>query len=117
MDGKSFAQNEMIIALGVTLQGEKVILGMIESHTENHRVCREFLQNLKERGLRDENKLLFIIDGAKGLRKGIQKVFGRQALVQRCQWHKREKRHRLFTQISTKHISQKTPESLSEKEL
>ena len=62
---KSFAQNEMIIALGVTLQGEKVILGMIESHTENHRVCREFLQNLKERGLRDENKLLFIIDGAK----------------------------------------------------
>ena len=90
MDGKSFAQNEMIIALGVTLQGEKVILGMIESHTENHRVCREFLQNLKERGLRDENKLLFIIDGAKGLRKGIQKVFGRQALVQRCQWHKRE---------------------------
>ena len=90
MDGKSFAQNEMIIALGVTLQGEKVILGMIESHTENHRVCREFLQNLKERELRDENKLLFIIDGAKGLRKGIQKVFGRQALVQRCQWHKRE---------------------------
>ena len=40
--------------------------------------------------MRDENKLLFIIDGAKGLRKGIQKVFGRQALVQRCQWHKRE---------------------------
>ncbi len=29
--------------------------------------------------MRDENKLLFIIDGAKGLRKGIQKVFGRQA--------------------------------------
>ena len=43
-----------------------------------------------ERGLRDENKLLFIIDGANGLRKGIQKVFGRQAPVQRCQWHKRK---------------------------
>ncbi len=90
MDGKSFAQNEMIVALGVTLQGEKVVLGMVESHTENHRVCREFLQNLKERGLSDENKLLFITDGAQGLRKGIQKVFGKQALVQRCQWHKRE---------------------------
>ena len=90
MDGKSFAQNEMIVALGVTLQGEKVVLGMVESHTENHRVCREFLQNLKERGLNDENKLLFITDGAQGLRKGIQKVFGKQALVQRCQWHKRE---------------------------
>ena len=33
---------------------------------------------------------LFIIDGAKGLRKGIHNVFGKQALVQRYQWHKRE---------------------------
>ena len=32
----------------------------------------------------------FIIDGAKGLRKWIHNVFGKQALVQRCQWHKRE---------------------------
>ena len=31
-----------------------------------------------------------ILDGAKGLRKAIQTVFGAQALVQRCQWHKRE---------------------------
>jgi transposase-like protein len=90
MDGKSFAENQMILALGVTLQGEKIVLGMVESHTENHRVCQAFLQRLKERGLSDENKLLFIIDGAKGLRKGIHNVFGKQALVQRCQWHKRE---------------------------
>ena len=90
MDGKSFAENEMIIALGVTMEGRKTVLGMVESHTENHRVCREFLQGLKDRGLRDEHKLLFIIDGAKGLRKGIQEVFGKQALIQRCQWHKRE---------------------------
>lgn len=90
MDGKSFAENEMIIALGVTMEGRKTVLGMVESHTENHRVCREFLQGLKDRGLRDEHKLLFIIDGAKGLRKGIREVFGKQALIQRCQWHKRE---------------------------
>ena len=80
MDGKSFAENEMIIALGITLQGEKLVLGMVESSTENHLVCQAFLQSLKQRGLRDENKLLFIIDGAKGLRKGIRKVFGRQLL-------------------------------------
>ncbi len=55
MDGKSFAENEVIIALGVTLQGEKVILGMIESNTENHIVCKEFLQKLKARGLSDKN--------------------------------------------------------------
>ncbi len=81
MDGKSSAENQMILALGVTLQGEKIVLGMVESHTENHRVCQAFLQRLKERGLSDENKLLFIVDGAKGLRKGIHNVFGKQALV------------------------------------
>ena len=81
MDGKSFAENQMILALGVTLQGEKIVLGKVESHTENHRVCQAFLQRLKERGLSDENKLLFIVDGAKGLRKGIHNVFGKQALV------------------------------------
>lgn len=90
MDGKSFAQNEMIIALGVTRSGQKIILGAIESGTENHKVCRDFLNQLKERGLRSEEKILFVIDGSKGLRKGIQAVFGKQAIVQRCQWHKRE---------------------------
>ena len=88
MDGKSFAENQMILALGVTLQGEKIVLGMVESHTENHRVCQAYLQRLKERGLSDENKLLFIVDGAKGLRKGIHNEFGKQALIQRCQWNK-----------------------------
>ena len=43
MDGKSFAENQMILALGLTLQGEKIVLGMAESHTENHRVCQAFL--------------------------------------------------------------------------
>ena len=31
-----------------------------------------------------------MIDGAKGLRKAVDKVFGGKAAVQRCQWHKRE---------------------------
>ncbi|MBN4053152.1 transposase [bacterium AH-315-L15] len=35
-------------------------------------------------------KILFVIDGSKGLRKGIQTVFRERAVVQRCQWHKRE---------------------------
>lgn len=90
MDGKSFSENEMIIALGVTLSGEKIVLGAIESSTENQKVCRDFLIQLKERGLRSEEKILFVIDGAKGLRKGIEVVFGKQAIIQRCQWHKRE---------------------------
>jgi len=90
MDGKSFAENEMIIALGVTLTGEKIVLGAIETRAENQKVCRDFLIHLKDRGLQTAGKILFVIDGSKGLRKGIQKVFGPQAIIQRCQWHKRE---------------------------
>ncbi len=88
IDGKSFAENEMIIALGITLSGEKIVT--IESSTENQKVCQDFVIQLKERGLQTQDKILFVIDGAKGLRKGIQTVFGKQAIIQRCQWHKRE---------------------------
>ena len=98
LDGKTFAEDEtfvslsrtMIIALGITLSGEKVILGFIQTGTENERVCSDFLQTLLERGLRIDPGLLCILDGSKGLHKAIQKVFGSQALIQRCQWHKRE---------------------------
>lgn len=53
-------------------------------------VCATFLQSLIARGFRTEDGLLCVIDGAKGLRKALQTVVGRQAVVQRCQWHKRE---------------------------
>lgn len=90
MDGKTFAQNQVVIALGVTLEGEKVLLGFVEASTENHRICRQFLLGLLDRGLRIDNEILFVIDGAKGLRKGIEEVFEERGLIQRCQWHKRE---------------------------
>jgi transposase-like protein len=90
LDGKTFADDAMVIALGITLTGEKVLLGFVQTGTENERVCAAFLRGLLERGLRAEQGLLCIIDGAKGLRKALQAVFGGQALVQRCQWHKRE---------------------------
>ena len=90
VDGKSFGSDEMVIALGVTSDGRKVLLGFIQTGAENERVCREMLEGLLERGLRIESGLLCVIDGAKGLRKAIYGVFGNKALIQRCQWHKRE---------------------------
>ena len=47
------------------------------------------LENLRERGLRTTRRTLFVIDGAKALRKAISDVFGKRALIQRCQLHKR----------------------------
>jgi len=90
IDGKSFAENSMILALGVTMEGDKVVLGFIESATENHKVVRDFINGLVDRGLRTDNEILFVIDGSKGIRKGIKEVLGDKAVIQRCQWHKRE---------------------------
>jgi transposase-like protein len=90
IDGKTFAENSIVVALGITMEGDKVILGFVETSTENHKVCHQFITGLIERGLNTENKILFIIDGGKGLRKGIKEVLGEKAIIQRCQWHKRE---------------------------
>ncbi len=90
LDGKTFADDSMVIALGITGTGEKVLLGFVQTATENERVCAAFLRELVERGLRYDQGLLCVIDGAKGLRKALQTVFGGQVLVQRCQWHKRQ---------------------------
>ena len=90
IDGKVFAEDEMIIALGITITGEKVILGFIQSATENEKVVRDFLNGLLDRGFHGEEGLLCIIDGAKGLRSAVRKVFRDKVIIQRCQWHKRE---------------------------
>ena len=90
IDGKAFQEDEMIIALGVTMEGEKVILGFVQAATENARVVKEFLTGLVERGLDVERGVLCLIDGSKGIRKAVQDAFGGHALVQRCQIHKRK---------------------------
>jgi putative transposase len=90
MDVKSFAENEIVIALGVTVNGDKVLLGFVETSAENHKVCKQFLLSLKDRGLKLENEMLFILDGGQGLSEGVKEVMEENAIIQRCQWHKRE---------------------------
>jgi len=90
LDGKTFADDTMVIALGVTEDGTKRFLGFVETGTENERVLSGFLSSLTDRGLDASEGLLVIIDGGKGLRAAVRKVFGKQGVVQRCAWHKRE---------------------------
>ncbi len=67
-----------------------MILGFTETKSESHPSVVRVLQDLQARGFRASTSLLVMLDGAKGLRKGVKEVFGDQALIQRCQWHKRE---------------------------
>ncbi len=89
-DGKSFADDEMVLALGVTMAGQKVMLGFVQTDTENSRVLTSFFRSLLDRGLDVSRGTLVIIDGGKGLRSAARKAFAKRVLVQRCQWHKRE---------------------------
>lgn len=90
LDGKRFAEDEMVICVGVTAEGKKVILGFVQTATENEKACSDFLRELMERGLRVEEGILAVIDGSKGLKKSVENVMGENAVIQRCQWHKRE---------------------------
>jgi len=90
LDGKTFAEDEIVIALVVTMQGDKVFAGFVQTDTENARVITSFLRSLKDRGLELSAGALAVIDGAKGLRSALTTVFRGEVLIQRCQWHKRE---------------------------
>ena len=43
LDGKTFAEDQIVIALGVTPTGEKRVLGLVQTATENKRACAAFL--------------------------------------------------------------------------
>jgi transposase-like protein len=90
LDGKSFADTTLVVALGVTRSGEKRFLGFVETDTENEKVLTPFLRSLVERGLDIAHGVLVVIDGGKGLNAAVTQVFKKRAAVQRCMWHKRE---------------------------
>jgi len=81
---------QMVIALGITLTGRKLPLGVIQTTTENSKSIKGLLKDLIARGLKHEDGLLFITDGSTGLKKAIKETFGEKVVIQRCQWHKRE---------------------------
>lgn len=90
LDGKRFSEDGLIAAVGLTMGGEKIVLGLVESATENSSVVGSFLHRLIERGLQIDQGILVIVDGSKGLIKAVKNIFGKYVLIQRCQWHKRE---------------------------
>jgi len=89
IDGIEFKGQTLVVALGVEENGVKHVLGLWQGATENATVCKALLEDLAERGLHQERRYLFVLDGSKALRAAVEKVFGARAEVQRCQIHKR----------------------------
>jgi putative transposase len=88
IDGQRFGDHHVISAVGVDRSGGKHILGVEIGATENAASVKKLLVGLRERGLRTEQQYLFVIDGAKALRAGVEEVFGGDQPVQRCRNHK-----------------------------
>jgi putative transposase len=87
VDGIRIAEHTCVVALGITIDGTKVPLGLAEGATENATVVTGLLTSLRDRGLEVTRPILCVIDGAKALRRAVLDVFD-HPVIQRCQLHK-----------------------------
>ena len=75
----------VLCAWGIDSEGNKHLLHLAPGTKEDTTSCREFIQDMKRRGLCDP--LLVTTDGAPGLIKAVEECFPRSAR-QRCLVHK-----------------------------
>ena len=88
LDGIELQGRTNVVALGISVDGTKLPLGLWEGSTENATVATALLADLVERGLDVGRGVLVVIDGAKALRKAAHDVFGAGTPIQRCIRHK-----------------------------
>jgi len=89
IDGTPFKDRQMIVALGISCDGRKTVLGLREGATENATVVGELLSDLLARGLDFSTPRLYILDGGKALHAAVRRHAGEAAFIQRCQVHKK----------------------------
>ena len=89
MDGLELGGITIIAAMGIDNDGKKRILGIAEGGSENNVVVKGLLNDLISRGLDALRPRLYILDGGKALHKAVKDIFGKEALIQRCQVHKK----------------------------
>jgi transposase-like protein len=88
IDGTYFRDQQVVVAIGLTLQGHKVVLGLHQGATENAIVVRHLLDDIAQRGVAFDVPRLYVLDGGKGLHAAVRKIAGKCAIIQRCQVHK-----------------------------
>ena len=88
IDTVYWGKQAIVMVTGITVEGEKKILGLKEGDTENTKVVESLLNELVDRGISKEASRIFVLDGAKALKKAVKEVFGERAQIQRCTLHK-----------------------------
>ena len=89
MDGMAVGKMTVIAAMGIGSDGHKCMLGLTAGGTENQEAVKALLTDLLDRGLAADQPRLFVMDGGKALHKAVTDTFGGQAVIQRCQVHKK----------------------------
>src|ERR1700733_728325 len=89
IDATPFAGQQLVVAMGISQDGRKMILGLRQGATENATVVGELLGDLVHRGLDFCEPRLYILDGGRALTAAVKKHAGESAAIQRCQVHKR----------------------------
>lgn len=88
IDGTCFEDQQVMVAIGLTLQGHKVVLGLHQGATENAILVRHLLDDVERRGVDFDVPRLYVLDGGKALRAAVLKRAGKCGVIQRCQVHK-----------------------------
>ena len=84
--GRHIERVPVLVAIGVAVDGSKLVLGLQGGDKESATSWREFFRDLKVRGLDGATVQLGIMDGLPGLESVFRDEFG-GAKVQRCQVH------------------------------
>lgn len=79
------AREAVLCAWAITWEGRKVLMHLAPGTKESTECCREFLEEMKRRGLTDP--VLVCTDGAPGLIRAVEECFP-ASLRQRCLAHK-----------------------------
>ncbi|MCA1701090.1 MAG: IS256 family transposase [Actinobacteria bacterium] len=83
-EGGAVQRRACYLALGVTVDGERDVLGMWFQETEGAKFWMQVLAELKQRGVRDI--LICCVDGLKGFPEAIEAIFP-ETVVQTCVVH------------------------------
>jgi putative transposase len=83
-EGGTVQRRACYLALGVTVDGDRDVLGMWFAETEGAKFWMQVLAELKQRGIRDI--LICCVDGLKGFPEAIEAIFP-QTVVQTCIVH------------------------------
>ena len=83
-EGGTVQRRALYLALGVTLDGERDVLGMWFQETEGAKFWMQVLTDLKQRGVRDI--LIACVDGLAGFPEAIEAIFPKTT-VQTCIVH------------------------------